>query len=68
MLNVEKCIYHCNSGEKSKLIENIRGGVLGSAQGHTVMHALRVGGLRPIWYGLESLEVRLPCWMNRKKV
>ncbi len=25
MLNVEKCIYHCNSGEKSKLIENIRG-------------------------------------------
>lgn len=26
MLNVEKCIYHCNSGEKSKLIENIRGG------------------------------------------
>lgn len=26
------------------------------------------GGLRPIRYGLESLEVRLPCWMNRKKV
>ncbi len=29
MLNVEKCIYHCNSGEKSKLIENIRGGGIG---------------------------------------
>lgn len=33
MLNVEKCIYHCNSGEKSKLIENIRGGDWGAPKG-----------------------------------